>query len=326
LLPLIMSFPFLINHLHQATPRIPRSAITLLALFLVGWNIIASALLMGHWLQPNFSVSHAGAADLTPVIETLREKGIQHCVASYGTAYRTTFQSAGDITASQPMNERFPGWPLPYWKEVNASDNLAYVLTDTVRFLKPSIFDRHLRTMGIASEKSVCGDYSIYTNFRETNPRQLERALTAADLDLSASHNQAATTKLSDGVYDNRWTTEHLQEQGMWVKIHLKKPTDLSRLRIYYGRYFHDHAPEMKMLITTQTGETNTLEGITGFIDKFAFENNHPSYGTTARHTLELPKVTATAIELQISRPNPHMAWTLCELEILYIPQQEKLP
>jgi hypothetical protein len=151
-LPLIMSFPFLISHLHQAAHRIPRTVITLLALFLVGWNMIASALLMGHWLQPEFSTEHAGAADLVPVISMLREKGIRHCVASYGTAYRTTFQSAGDITASQPMNERFPGWPLPYWEDVNASDNVAYVLTDTVRFLKPAIFDRHLRTRGIASD------------------------------------------------------------------------------------------------------------------------------------------------------------------------------
>ncbi len=317
LLPLVWSFPFLIAYIHRVTPRVLRCIPTTFVLLLAAWNVAASGLLMRHWQVPGFAVKEAGAADLLPVLERLQSDGTHHCVASYGTAYRINYQSDGTIMAAQPMNERFPGWPIPYKSEVDTASPVAYVLTDTVRFLKPAIFDRHLRTMGIASDRGEIGDYVIYTRFSEISPRQDEHPVAAASMTLAASHNPADLGKLTDGDTYNRWSTLHLQETGMWMRIGMAEPTTLSRLRVGYGSYFHDHAPEMDLIVTTPSGATETIAGITGQLDKFAFENGRPVYGGPARQTIALPQVEATAIELRITKPHPRRAWTLCELELL---------
>ncbi len=317
LLPLVWSFPFLIAYIYRVTPKVLRAIPIAFIVLLAGWNVAASSLLMRQWQAPGFDVEEAAAADLLPVLDRLQAADIHHCVASYGTAYRINYQSGGDVMAGQPMNERFPGWHLPYKAEVDAASPVAYVLTDTVRFLTPAIFDRHLRTMGIASEREACGDYVIYTHFRELTPRPDEQAVPAASISLDASHNPDDLDKLTDGDDYNRWSTQHYQEDGMWVRVTLEEPVVLSRLRVGYGNYFHDHAPEMAVIVTTPTGETETITGITGQLDKFAFENDRPVYGGPARQTIALPEVEAEAIALHITRPHPKRAWTLCELELL---------
>jgi len=317
LLPLVWSFPFLLAYIHRVTPKVLRAVPALFIVLLAGWNVAASTMLMRHWQAPDFAVEEAAAADLLPVLDRLESAGIHHCVASYGTAYRINYQSGGNIVAGQPMNERFPGWPTPYKAEVDVASPVAYVLTDTVRFLNPAIFDRHLRTMRIASDRETCGDYVIYSNFEELTPRPGEHVVPATQLSLDASHNSADTGKLIDGDAFNRWSTQHYQEEGMWVRVTLTEPTVLSRLRVGYGNYFHDHAPEMAVMITTPDGTTETITGITGQLDKFAFENGRPIYGGPTRQTIALPEVEAQLVALHITTPHPKRAWTICELELL---------
>ncbi len=317
LLPLVWSFPFLIAYIHRAAPKVLRIVPALFIMLLTGWNVTASAMLMRHWQAPGFAVEEAAAADLLPVLDKLESAGIHHCVASYGTSYRINYQSGGTIMAAQPMNERFPEWPTPYKAEVDAASPVAYVLTDTVRFLKPSTFDRHLRTMGIASDREAIGDYVVYTNFRELTPAPDDVPVAATRMTLDASHNPGDVNKLTDGDVYNRWSAQAYQEAGMWVKVTLAEPTMLSRLRIGYGRFFHDHAPEMTIIVTTPSGETETITGVTGQLDKFAFENGRPVYGGPACQTIALPAVEASAIELRITAPHPKRAWTLCELDII---------
>ncbi len=317
LLPLVWSFPFLIAYVYRVTPRVLRAIPIAFIVLLAGWNVAASGLLMRHWQAPGFAAKEAAAADLLPVLEKLQSAGIHHCVASYGTAYRINYQSGGTIMAAQPMNERFPGWPIPYKAEVDAAAPVAYVLTDTVRFLKPKVFERHLRTMGIASDREEVGDYVIYTNFREQAARTKEHAIAANALSLEASHNPGDLDKLIDGDAYNRWSTQAYQEEGMWLRVTLEEPSALSRLRLGYGDYFHDHAPEMAVVITTASGATGTNAGVSGRLDKFAFENGRPVYGGPARQTIALPEVEAGVVALHITQPHPRRAWTLCELELL---------
>jgi hypothetical protein len=316
LLPLVWSIPFLIAYIHRVTPKLLRVIPVTFIIVLTGWNVTASAMLMRHWQAPGFAVEEAAAADLLPVLEKLREADIHHCVASYGTSYRITYQSGGDIVAGQPMNERFPGWPVPYKVEVDAASPVAYVLTETVRFLRPGIFDRHLRTMGVSSERDECGAYVIYTDFQPDPATAGERTIPASELSLDASHNPADLANLVDGDEYNRWSALAYQEEGMWLRVTLEKPTTLSRLRVGYGYFFHDHAPKMALIVTTPSGETETITGITGQIDKFAFENGRPVYGGAARQTIVLPGVPVQALALHITDPHTRRAWTICELEL----------
>ena len=57
---------------------------------------------------------------------------MRHAYASYGPAYRLTWESGERIVASQPWNERFRHYPLPYLDEVRFAKNVAWVLTPAI--------------------------------------------------------------------------------------------------------------------------------------------------------------------------------------------------
>ncbi len=324
-IPWVWTFPFLVATLYRDLPRRLRPFVAAFAILLAAWNVLSGALVIREWLQPGFAVRHASVADLDPVLARLRARNIRHAVASYGTAYRLTYQSGGRVTAAQPMNERFPGWPIPYKAAVDVAPDVAYVLTDTVRFLKPGVFDRHLQTMGIDAQKEPCGDYAIYSHFRRDRPAAHENRVEPATITLDASHNPEALDKLTDGNLENRWTTDALQSEGMWLRLALPEPARLSCIRLHFGRYFHDHAPEMRITIEAPDAEPTVVDGIKGQLDKFAFRNGHPVYGVS-RQTIELPDVTAGAITLTISTPNPRFAWTLTEVVVLARADEDSEP
>ena len=57
---------------------------------------------------------------------------MRHAYASYGPAFRLTWESGERIVASPPWNDRFRHWPLPLLDEVRFAKNVAWVLTPSV--------------------------------------------------------------------------------------------------------------------------------------------------------------------------------------------------
>jgi hypothetical protein len=66
------------------------------------------------------------------VREALERNGIRRAYASYGPAWRLTYESGERIVASQPWNERFLHYPLPYLDEVRFAVRTAWVLTPRI--------------------------------------------------------------------------------------------------------------------------------------------------------------------------------------------------
>ena len=317
LLPLVVFYPFLLLPSPDQPSSRPLSLVRTCGILVVaGINILMTIRLAESWQTPGFAVKQANIADIQPAIARLRELGITHACASYWASYRMTYETDGAITCSQPINERFPGWYVPYKAEVDASTNVAYVLTEGIRFLKPHIFDRHLATMGVTSQREIHGDFVVYHDFRQTESVAARTLIPPDHLVLSASHNPAAATQANDGDPETRWMTDgSFQESGMWFQAAWDQPRTVSAIRITYHRYYHDHPPLMDVRLRTETGWENVTNGIPGTIDKFEFLNGHPVYGGIARQTIAIPPRTARSIQLVINQPNPRSCWSICELE-----------
>ena len=88
--------------------------------------------------------------DLGPVRRALEERGVRHAYASYGPAFRLTWESGERIVASPPWNDRFRHWPLPLLDEVRFARNVAWVLTPAVpsALPTPDAFERAMRRLG----------------------------------------------------------------------------------------------------------------------------------------------------------------------------------
>jgi len=105
--------------------------------------------------------------DLASVRRILDTHNVRRAYASYETAYRLTFETGEKIVVSEPWNERFRHYPLPYLDEVRFSKNVAWILSPTPNadMPTPRAFEDGLGAIGGSWRRIDTGAATIYTDF-----------------------------------------------------------------------------------------------------------------------------------------------------------------
>jgi hypothetical protein len=105
--------------------------------------------------------------DLGPVRRVLEQHGVRHAYASYGPAFRLTWESGERIVASPPWNDRFRHWPLPFLDEVHFAKNVAWVLTPSElnAMPAPEAFDAEMRRLGGRWQRIDVPRASVFLGF-----------------------------------------------------------------------------------------------------------------------------------------------------------------
>lgn len=134
---------------------------------LAGLHLAGSTRLLGAWRAADRAAAPFFLPDLAPARRALEARGITHAYASYGPAYRLTYESGEAIVASQFRNERFPGHPLPYLDEIRFAKNVAWVLTPGIPsdMPWPRAFENDLETAGGVWQRAEAGAAVIYHGF-----------------------------------------------------------------------------------------------------------------------------------------------------------------
>lgn len=321
LAPMVVVFPFMLAGLHRDGGRALRRLAGGLAVALAIYNVAVSVRLPREWRHPDYARAVVSAPDLRPALAVLREQGIRHAVASHWAAYRIGFEADGAVVCSQPQNERFPGWPIPYKAEVDASTNVAYVLTERIRFLKPSVFERHLRTMGVEAERVDAGDFRVYFHFRAPAFEQ-ETTVAADRIRVEASDHPEGAGRAMDGDPGTFWRSAALQREGLRLEFAFDRPLHVGRLVLDYGGYAHDRAPALRVDVLDGGGWRTLHEALDLELDKFAWVNGHPTYGH-ARQTIPIRAEDVRALRLEIAKPNPAMCWTVAEATVYEVPSAD---
>jgi hypothetical protein len=136
-------------------------------LVLAAAHAATSARLLAAWRAADRTAPPFLLVDLAPARALLESHASRHVYASYGPAYRLTFDSGERIVASQPWNERFLHYPLPYLDEVGFAKDVAWVLTPDVPtdLPAPSVFEEQLTRAGGQCRRSVAGRAIVYDGF-----------------------------------------------------------------------------------------------------------------------------------------------------------------
>lgn len=139
----------------------------LLVLTMACLHLLGGARLLSAWRSTDRASAPFLLPDLAPVRHALGQYGIRRAYASYGPAYRLTYESAERIVASQPWNERFLHHPLPYLDEVRFAKNVAWVLTPTVPsdLPSPDAFEAALRAAGGTWKRTEAGPAIVFHGF-----------------------------------------------------------------------------------------------------------------------------------------------------------------
>jgi hypothetical protein len=115
-----------------ASPRGTSRRAWVLVLGLASLHLALGTRLLESWRRTDRADPPFALVDLQPVQRLLDAHGVRHAYASYGPAFRLTWQSGERIVASPPWNDRFRHWPLPLLDEVRFAKNVAWVLTPSL--------------------------------------------------------------------------------------------------------------------------------------------------------------------------------------------------
>ena len=137
------------------------------ALVLAAAHLATGARLLAAWRAADRAAPPFLLVDLAPVRALLDAHGVRHAYASYGPAYRLTFDTGERVIVSQPWNERFLHHPLPYLDEVRFAKNVAWVLTPDVPtdLPAPRAFEEQLGRAGGSARRSAAGRAVVFDAF-----------------------------------------------------------------------------------------------------------------------------------------------------------------
>lgn len=150
-----------------AVARVGLRRAWVLVLSLAALNLGASSPLLSAWRGADRAAAPFLLPDLAPVRSALEARGIRRAYASYGPAYRLTFETGERVIASQPWNERFLHFPLPYLDEVRFARDVAWVLIPSIPSDLPDgkAFEDALTNAGGTWQRETAGAAIVYTRF-----------------------------------------------------------------------------------------------------------------------------------------------------------------
>ncbi|MFI5183439.1 MAG: hypothetical protein ACHQNV_03495 [Vicinamibacteria bacterium] len=130
-------------------------------------HLVSGARLLAAWRGLDRAAAPFLLANLDPLTQVLESRHIQRAYAPYDVAYRLTFESAERIVVSEPWNERFRHYPLPYLDEVRFSKNVGWIFVPEASgdLPTPRAFEDALNAIGGRWRPTRAGSASLYDAF-----------------------------------------------------------------------------------------------------------------------------------------------------------------
>lgn len=313
LLPIVLVFPFMAAHLYARADRGLRTAIGACSILLAIFNFVMTLALMREWARPDFAAREANLHDLKPAIAYLDGRGIRHACASYWVSYRITYETGGRILCSQPVNERFPGWSVPYKDEVDSATNVAYIMAPGTKW-KEKHFQKDLAWLKTSCRREELGSIAVYTDFQRDTLASCD-PLPQKMLSVSAEDNADDAPIMTDGYPFTLWDPGPGRKEKSRIEIGLMRPETVCGVSIR-GVW----PPQFAGMISVETLAGGAWKpALPGELpmkyDRVAYRNNHPVYGLPVQ-TIYFDPVQTDRLKITVSDLSRECDWAIGEIEV----------
>lgn len=322
MLPAVWCFPFLVGHAFTSFTGRFRTFVGAAAICLALFNIGVTLHLIREWSDHEKLAIYSQTPQIKELIDTLQEKEITHCYATFWLAYRITFETDEEIICSLPYNQRFPLWPIPYQELVERQPGAVYVLSQRFRPRLPArVFEKHLKSHGIAAEKTKVDPFFIYHDF--SFPSYLHDQEIILDNEnyslASDAGNSSELANLTDGDLKTAWLGSQKQVGGQSITLTFATKQTVNGVTVF-------HLPGISATPESyRISGYRTIDGIGTWYplsstvnaqwEKLKFINNHPVY-TGFSHQMRFEPTEVEAVRIEIVEPNEQSAWGLTEIEV----------
>ncbi len=283
--PLTYGSPFLIAFFTNIIPQTYRKILTLCCIVLALFNVITTIKLCEEWKKESFKKDVVGAPEIFPVIDFLKTHNIKYAVATHWQCYRLNYFADEEIICTQPWNERFPCWQLPYKEKVNSATNVAIIFeTRKNRYgFNFNWFAKAAAERDIVFNSSNVGDFIVCWNFKcEARSFDASRLNKISIKTIIINNEFTNTLWLYDGRRDNSHNF-YFKSTNFFcsLNIYFVHPTNIQQINIFYSPKKQIGYTIAKIIYKNSLGnfeEVATSDYLVSS-EPFIFENNHPQFG-----------------------------------------------
>ena len=323
LLPVAWCFPFLAAYAYAGSGPWRRLVLGTCTMLLCAWNVAATVQLSGVWKERSFLPETLRLPDVRPAIDLLRQKRITRAYGSFWIAHPLTYLTDEQILCSQPFNERFPGWPLPYKKDVDAATEVAFVLKSydrSVAYLTPEDLEADLAALGWRAQREDAGGLAVFTDFRRDPANDLE-PLPQENWTVSSGDNTGEANRLADGQLSSDWHAGVPQQPGQWIQLEWRPPHRVGKMALSYARYPRERAKALNVLVRVDGAWQPAARAAAPHLSHATIQNGHPVYRQAASDILRWAPVLADGLRIEIQQPAEGRDWRIGEITLFAVPE-----
>lgn len=321
-LPAVWCFPFLVGHAFQSFNGRYRMSVGVAAVCLALFNVGVSINVMTEWSDSEKLEKYSHTPRIEPLVDTLRERDISHCYASFWFAYRITFETDEEIVCSLPYNQRFPFWPIPYKQQVEDQTDSVYILTQRFHPRLPAkIFEKHLKSHQITAEKTTVGPFFIYDDFQlpAYSPDQ-EQILGVENYTIQTSGGNTPTLiTLSDRDLSTAWVSSDTQVKGQWITLTFDSIQSINGVTLFHLPNNTKNPKSFRIDGYITVDGVGTWYPVTGPVEtkseRIRFVNNHPVYSGISQQ-MRFDPAEVEALRIEIVEADKENRWGLSEIEV----------
>lgn len=289
--------------------------------FLVMFSIIITAHVWGNVLlvralnNSELVAEELDLQDLKPVIRFLNEHNIRHAYAHYCISYNLNYITKEEILCTNPYNERFLAYEVPFMKEVRASVNAAYIMHKRLG-IKPDDFENDLRAIEGGYKRENLGAYTVFYDFQPPYKDNVLKEIPREKWSAESNYRNEDCKNALDGNIDTRWGSGTAQSPGMFFQIDLGRQYEISKIRFDLGKFTADFPRGYCVSISTDKAHWEKVLDMPGTAGIF-WDGSHPRYiGNGSYFTAVFNPVKARYVKItQIGR-DPKFDWSIAEIYI----------
>jgi hypothetical protein len=221
-----------------------------------------------------------------------------------------------------PINTRFPHWPIPYKKEVDATPGAPYILTQSFTSKFPALsFEKTMKYREIRYHKYRQGPFHIYYGFEQQfSLVQHEMRLPGNQFTMTTSCEQSSSCRfLHDGDDTTIWSSIEKQQKDQWLRIDFDSAKKVSSIALFHLPKSSASPVKFKVegLSNTRGGkEWYTLQdNVKSTTERLRFFNDHPVYHGLSQQVKIIPELVS-ALRITVVDPAQNRIWALSEIEI----------
>jgi 4-amino-4-deoxy-L-arabinose transferase-like glycosyltransferase len=277
-----------------------------------GWGNI---MLVNAIIDSDLVAEQLDLQDMSPVINFLKQHKIKHAYANYCFSYNLMYLTNEEIICTNPYNERFLDYEVPFISEVRVSHNVAYVFHKRIG-IKAGDFEREIQLIGGKYKKQELGSYTVFYDFKPPYEGNVLKEILRNKWEVESNFKNEDVKYAIDGDIDTRWGSGERQSPGMFFKVDMGRECEINGIKFDLGKFTNDFPRGYTVEVSSDNMHWEKVSNMPQTTALF-WEGSHPRYIGNGRYfNVAFSPVKARYVKITQTGSDQRFDWSIAEINI----------